>query len=77
MFLLRRPSDAKINGFLSQCESDTFSYPEVGSTAGHVTSGYNIDHNRIKLGEGSQTFERAREAVHAWKMFGFDWVTLC
>ena len=77
MFILRRPSDAKINGFLSQCESDTFSYPEVGSTAGHVTSGYNIDHNRIKLGEGSQTFERAREAVRAWKMFGFDWVTLC
>lgn len=76
MFSLRKPSSAEIDSFLGQCQTDTFSYPEVGATSGHAPSNYNLDHNRIKLGEGLHTFEAAKQAIREWKMFDFDWINL-
>lgn len=62
--------------FLVKCHNDSFSYPEVGMTLTASPSGYNIDHNRIKLGMGLEAFERAKIAVRGWKMFEMSWVKL-
>ena len=35
-----------------------------------------VDHNRIRLGVGPETWSRAIEAVTAWKMFEMDWIQL-
>lgn len=35
-----------------------------------------MDHNRVRLGEGEETFARAVRAVNAWKMFDVGWLRL-
>lgn len=70
MFLYSRPSDAEIDRFLKERETDVFSYPDVGGTRGlPLPSGYNVDHNRVRLGAGEDDFERAKAAIRSWEMF--------
>src|SRR5687767_8258055 len=69
MFLLSRPSDADIAAFLAARKDDSFSYPDTGATRGSPPSGYDVDHNRIMLGNGEDDFARAKQAVREWKMF--------
>jgi uncharacterized protein (UPF0548 family) len=38
-----------------------------------VPTGYDHDHNRIRLGSGEQTFQRARRALEGWEMFPPAW----
>ncbi|HZD45450.1 MAG TPA: DUF1990 domain-containing protein [Acidobacteriaceae bacterium] len=77
MFFLSRPTAQRIARFRQTVEQDSFSYPEVGATLkGSFPDGYNLDQNRIRLGEGSGTFERAFAALCAWKMFDVGWVEL-
>jgi uncharacterized protein (UPF0548 family) len=77
MFLLTKPDEAFIRRFLEKQKGETFSYPEVGASSSVAPSGYNVDHNRILLGNGYETFLKAVEAVKSWKMFDFDWLKLC
>lgn len=77
MFFLSRPTAQRIARFRQMVRQDGFSYPEVGATLkGLFPDGYNVDHNRIRLGEGSGTFERASAALCEWKMFDIGWVEL-
>jgi uncharacterized protein (UPF0548 family) len=41
-----------------------------------VPAGYNVDHHRILLGRGETTWQRAVEAIRAWRMFNMPWVNL-
>ncbi len=77
MFLLTKPDEAFIRRFLEKQKGETFSYPEVGASSSVAPSGYKVDHNRILLGNGYETFLKAVEAVKSWKMFDFDWLKLC
>src|SRR4029079_431356 len=40
-------------------------------------AGYKRDHNRVYLGAGEATFNRAVAAVQRWEMFNFPWMHLC
>ena len=40
-------------------------------------NGYVVDHNRVRLGSGEETFARAVEALHGWRMFDVGWVKVC
>lgn len=77
MFLLSKPDETFIRLFLERQKGEPFSYPEVGASSGLAPVGYNVDHNRILLGEGHETFLRAIGAVKGWKMFDFAWLELC
>ncbi|MCI0489696.1 MAG: DUF1990 domain-containing protein [Blastocatellia bacterium] len=76
MFLLKEPSEKTIRDFLASQSDRPFSYSEVGATSGKPPAGYTIDHNRVQLGEGAESFARAVEALRNWKMFQIDWVRL-
>jgi uncharacterized protein (UPF0548 family) len=77
MFFLRRPTMQRVNRFARTAAQDAFSYLEVGATvSGIFPRGFNIDHNRVRLGEGMPLFERAYAALGAWKMFDLGWVEL-
>ena len=76
MFLLTKPDRSAVQRFLDDRENDQFSYPEIGATESEVPSGYNIDHNRVKLGVGTEVFEYAKTAIRKWKMFDLGWVEL-
>jgi uncharacterized protein (UPF0548 family) len=76
MFLLFRPTAREIKRFLSSQRQTGFSYPEVGSTRGPAPSGYDIDHNRIRLGYGADAFHRAVGMLNEWRMFDLGWVEI-
>lgn len=76
MFYLRAPSEVEVRHFISQQRQSTFSYPEVGASAGKVPNRYNLDHNRILLGTGELVWRRAVEAIRNWQMFSMPWVRI-
>ena len=76
MFFLTEPDGKTIERFLADCEFDHLSYPEIGSTKASAPFGYKIDHNRIQVGNGQDTFEKAIAAIRNWKMFDMKWVNL-
>ena len=76
MFTLARPNDSTIRSFLADRAADFFSYSEVGASRTSAPPGYNVDHNRVLLGHGEETFERAKAAIGEWQMFAIGWVEL-
>jgi uncharacterized protein (UPF0548 family) len=76
MLCWSKPSVDSINAFLSVQQKEDFSYPEVGSSRQRAPNGYTVDHNRIKLGKGVDTFDRAKSAIRQWKMFEMPWIHL-
>jgi uncharacterized protein (UPF0548 family) len=77
MYFLSKPDRDYIRQFLSTQGSKKFSYAHVGASRERAPHGYNVDHNRIQLGEGAEVFERAKSAIRQWKMFDMPWIELC
>jgi uncharacterized protein (UPF0548 family) len=78
MLTVRRPVREQIEAFLAAQAVRPFSYAPVGGTrAGTFPPGFNVDHNRIRLGAGEAAFTRAVAALRRWAMFDLGWVTLC
>jgi uncharacterized protein (UPF0548 family) len=80
MFLLRKPSEEIVTQFIASQQELPFSYAEVGATQGKATAdrliGYNVDHNRVMIGEGEATYQRAVAALRSWRQFELGWVTV-
>lgn len=76
MFLFRKPSDDAVWRFLSSQKDLPFSYEEVGASREGAPPGYAVDRYRVKLGEGSEAYERAKEALRAWRQFDLGWIRL-
>ena len=76
MFKVKAPTEDEIRRFIAQQKDSHFSYPEVGASATTAPAGYNVDHNRVRLGRGDGTWQRAVEAIRAWRMFSVPWVSL-
>jgi uncharacterized protein (UPF0548 family) len=77
MFFLKRPQPELIRAFLARQEGCAFSYVHVGASRADAPKGYTVDHNRIRLGSGTECFDRAVRAFRQWKMFEMPWVELC
>ena len=76
MFRLRRPSEEIIRQFVSSQQGLPFSYAQVGATLTNAPAGYTIDHNRVKLGEGEDTYRRAISALRGWQHFDLGWLKI-
>jgi uncharacterized protein (UPF0548 family) len=76
LFSLTTPSEDEIRRVISKQKDSGFSYPEVGASATAAPTGYNVDRNRIQLGSGQVTWQRAVQAIHTWQMFSMPWVSL-
>jgi uncharacterized protein (UPF0548 family) len=76
VFSLTAPTEDKIRRFISKQKDSSFSYPHVGASATAVPAGYNLDHNRVQLGRGENTWQRGLGAIRAWRMFSLPWVNL-
>ncbi|CAN5950768.1 unnamed protein product [Sphagnum jensenii] len=76
MILFAEPSARTIEQFLSSQLRQELSYKEVGMTkaALEAPSGYEADHYRVKLGEGSFVFEEAQKALRDWQQFNLGWL---
>ena len=76
MFLLRKPNEEVIRQFISSQHDSDFTYGHEGATRTEPPAGYTVDHNRIRLGEGKETYERAIAALRSWKHFDLGWVRI-
>ena len=76
MFVLRQPNEALIRRFITSQKDLPFSYAQVGATQTTPPLGYTIDHNRIRLGEGRETFMRANDALSKWRHFELGWASV-
>ena len=78
MFSLSKPNRDVILAFISSQKSLPFSYAEIGATYDQAApKRYTVDHNRVKLGEGAEAFEQAKNAIRSWEMFRMPWIDLC
>lgn len=75
MFFLRRPSAAEVQRFLAAQETASLSYQPIGISR-LSPRGYDVDHQRIRIGAGPAAFARARTALDSWAMFRLGWVAL-
>jgi uncharacterized protein (UPF0548 family) len=76
MFRITEPGERDVVEFISAQRNLPFTYSEVGATNTTPPAGYNVDHNRIQLGEGEATYRRAVEALKNWQQFELGWVTI-
>jgi uncharacterized protein (UPF0548 family) len=76
VFYTQQPSDEAVSRFIASQRKLPFSYAEVGATKHDPPPGYNVDHNRIKLGDGELTFQKAVAALGSWKHFDLGWVKI-
>lgn len=77
MLSLQKPSVEAIRQFLANQGKRDFTYSAVGNTFGIPPVGYVVDHTRIKLGSGEQTFEAAKSAIRRWDQFRLGWLEAC
>ncbi len=80
MFLLRKPTDEQIRGYLTRIADSPFTYPQQACSrdlAWPLPRGWNRDHERVLLGRGEQAFQRAKQAIRDWTMFPHEVATLC
>jgi uncharacterized protein (UPF0548 family) len=80
MWSLTAPSGDEIRAFLARQAERPFSYPGVGLTralpGAEPPAGFDLDHNRIRLGEGEADFAAARQAIDRWTMFPRGWTRI-
>lgn len=78
MFVFENPTDETVARVIATQADVPFSYHGVGATADEPTipSGYLVDRYRVRLGSGAATWECARAAIRAWKMFDLKWLRL-
>ena len=76
MFKISEPTNRDIEEFIAGQHNLPFTYTEVGATNTTPPAGYNVDHNRIQLGESEATYQRAVKALKNWQQFDLGWVTI-
>ena len=76
MFTMTEPSDEDVAEFISRQRNSAFAYPGVGATNATPPAGFKVDHNRIQLGHGEATYQRAVDALKKWRQFELGWVTI-
>src|SRR3954471_13918165 len=71
MLSIHRPTGAQIRDYLARQTEQPFSYPLVGCTREQPPAprGWNNDHHRVLLGQGSEVFLRASAAIDTWQTF--------
>lgn len=77
MFFTRSPSIEVVGNFIATQRDLPFTYSAVGETlAEGAPFGFNVDHNRAKIGAGTEVFERAVTTLKHWQQFELGWVEI-
>lgn len=66
-----------MQSFVEQQCAEPVSYPHAERTRDGVTAaevpGFDVDHNRVQIGEGREAFGRAVAALRDWRQFPAPW----
>jgi uncharacterized protein (UPF0548 family) len=74
----RQPSERRVTAFLAAQEGAAWSYSEVGASRHNAERprGYDLDHNRVQIGNGEADYAAACAAIRAWQMFPRPWTRI-
>ena len=75
---LAAPSAEAVAAFLAEQQGRAVSYGEVGASRDDAVrpAGYEVDHNRVRLGTGEAAYATACAALRAWTMFPAPWTKI-
>ena len=77
MFDFRKPDPAQIDDFIEVQAQLELTYSSIGATRSPAPpDGFQVDHNRICLGQGRAVYEQAKRALQDWQHFRLNWVSL-
>lgn len=77
MWTRRPPSPERVAAFLAdQRRNGELSYRDVGASRAGAPAGFDMDHNRVRLGEGERAWAAAVAALRAWTMFPRPWTRI-
>ena len=76
MCSLARPNAQQLQRFLEAQAAESFSYAELGQSGDGAPAGYDLDHNRVLLGQGQPVFDAACRALSQWQMFPAPWTEI-
>jgi uncharacterized protein (UPF0548 family) len=68
MITLTCPTERALDKYLAAHRNSLFTYNSVGATCRESPAGFDVDRHRVFLGHGRGDFERAKQALRAWKM---------
>ncbi len=74
MFRFHSPDAPSVARFLKSQHTRKYSYCHQGKTASTPPQGFQVDHTRVKLGNGIEVFKKAKEALGNWQQFELGWV---
>ena len=74
MFSILKPPYEKIQRVLGGQAGQPFTYEGVGATAGSLPAGFELDHERFKIGSGEAAFEKAKAALRQWEQYNLGWI---
>ncbi len=74
MFLLRRPSPAAIERFLTAQAPSCLTYAPMGLSSFPRPRGFTVDHQWVRVGAGPAAFTAACRALADWEHFRLGWV---
>jgi uncharacterized protein (UPF0548 family) len=77
----RAPDAREVGAFLArqrEVPGTGFSYPEVGASRHNAERprGYDLDHNRVRIGTGAAQYAAACAALRGWRMFPAPWTRI-
>lgn len=74
----REPAKHRVTAFLAAQQGAAWSYSEVGASRHNAERprGYDVDHNRVQIGEGEAGYAAACAAIRAWGMFPRPWTRI-
>lgn len=68
MIGLRAPDAGEVRSFVEAHAAAPLTYDEVGMADADPPSGWSLDHHRVLLGAGEETFSQAVAALRSWAM---------
>jgi uncharacterized protein (UPF0548 family) len=76
MFFLTEPSEQMVTRFIATQTDLPLTYRAVGATRYKAPDKFTVDHNRVQLGRGEISYNRAVSAMKSWRHFDLGWVSI-
>jgi len=86
MLCTTKPTADQVSDFLEEQKDSKLTYSLIKGTLEHNTKEeflkderfkeFDLDHHRLKLGQGESIYNKAVEGLKAWKQFNQEWVEL-
>src|SRR5437868_10221179 len=74
MFSIFKPSSESVAQIIREQTALPFTYAAVGATGGTPPADFQLDRERITLGNGEAVFEKAKSALRRWEQVKLGWV---